>query len=326
MQPDFSARLNLGSALWKKHELEGAEYEFLAPLPDMEARRPRCALAPCWGRRRLNEGLAAQRKAVELLPQDAEAHFLAGWRLQKAATWPGRPGVSPGPNSTPSWVDAQLNLGIALRQSGDSGRLGSPEKRREIEFVKTRRLLPTRGLHTPWTGQLPEAEAELRRSISSQANNAQAYYILGQTLEQMGKHADSVAAFAEVERLHHASADYAQAVTQYNLGMQELGKGDLNASRDAFKAALTRWPNLAQGHTNLGGVLLKLGDIKGAIGQLRAAIDLNPDEARAYFNLSLALGKDGDTEGAKKALERARQLDPQIEVPEAKQILEKAVH
>jgi tetratricopeptide (TPR) repeat protein len=166
------------------------------------------------------------------------------------------------------------------------------------------------------TGQLAEAEAELRRAIALQADNGQAYYILGQTLEQLGKHEDSVAAFAEVERLHHASADYAQAVTQYNLGMQELGKGDLNASRDAFKAALTKWPNLAQAHTNLGGVLLKLGDVKGAIGQLRSAIDLNPDEARAYFNLSLALGKDGDPGGAKNALERARQLDPQIEVPE----------
>jgi tetratricopeptide (TPR) repeat protein len=163
-------------------------------------------------------------------------------------------------------------------------------------------------------GQLAEAETELRRSISLQPNNAQAYYILGQTLEQMGRHADSVAAVAEVERLHHASSDYAQAVIQYNLGMQELGKGDLNASREAFMAALSRWPALAQAHTNLGGVLLKLGDVKGAIGQLRTAIDLNPNEARAYFNLSLALAKDGDAEGAQKALERARQLDPQIEV------------
>jgi superkiller protein 3 len=142
----------------------------------------------------------------------------------------------------------------------------------------------------------------------------QAYYVLGQTLEQMGKHPDSVAVFAEVERLHRASVDYAQAVIQYNLGMQELGKGDLSASREAFKAALSLWPDFAQAHTNLGGVLLKLGDVKGAIGQLRAAIDLNPDEARAYFNLGLALAKEGDPEGAKNALERARQLDPQIEV------------
>jgi superkiller protein 3 len=166
-------------------------------------------------------------------------------------------------------------------------------------------------------GELAEAETELRRSISLQPDNAQAYYILGQTLEQMGKHADSLAAFAEVERLHRASVDYAQGVIQYNLGMQELGKGNLDASREAFKAALSFWPDLAQAHTNLGAVLLRLGDAKGAIGQLRAAIDLNPDEARAYFNLSLALGKDGDPEGAQKALARARQLDPQIEVAPA---------
>jgi tetratricopeptide (TPR) repeat protein len=163
-------------------------------------------------------------------------------------------------------------------------------------------------------GQWAEAETELRRSIALQPNNAHAYYVLGQTLERMGRHAESIAAFAEVERLHRSSVDYAQAVTQYNLGMQEIEKGDLNASREAFRAALSFWPDFPQARTNLGGVLLELGDVKGALGQLRAAIDLKPDEARAYYNLSLALSKDGDREGAKSALEHARQLDPRIEV------------
>jgi hypothetical protein len=73
------------------------------------------------------------------------------------------------------------------------------------------------------------AEAELRRSIALPLNNAQAYYVFGQTLERMGRHAESTAAFAEVERLHRASVDYAQAITQYNLDMQEIEKDDLNA-------------------------------------------------------------------------------------------------
>ena len=112
------------------------------------------------------------------------------------------------------------------------------------------------------------------------------------------------------------ASDYAQAVIQYNLGMQDLGKGDLNAAREAFQTALARWPSLAQAHTNLGGVLLKLGDAKGAAGHLRTAVDMNPDDALAYFNLSLALKQDGDAEGAQKALDRARRLNPQIEVPQ----------
>ena len=162
-------------------------------------------------------------------------------------------------------------------------------------------------------GQLPEAETELRHSLSLQPNNAEAYYVLGQTLEQMGKHQESATAFAEVERLHRNSADYAQAVTQYNLGMQELGKGNLSAAREAFGLALSFRPNFAEAHTNLCGVLLRLGEIKSAIGQCRAAIDLKPDDARAYYNLGRALEKDGDAQGAKEASQRARELDPHLE-------------
>ena len=162
-------------------------------------------------------------------------------------------------------------------------------------------------------GRLPEAETELQRSLSLQPNNAEAYYVLGQTLEQTGKHSESATALAEVERLHRSSADYAQAVTQYNLGVQELGKGNLSAAREAFGLALSLRPNFAEAHTNLCGVLLRAGEVKSSIGQCRAAIDLKPDDARAYYNLGLALQKDGDALSAKEAFQHARELNPHLE-------------
>jgi len=205
-----------------------------------------------------------------------------------------------------------LNWGIALRQTGDF------ESGLEVLRAAAKSADTSTDVHYQLgftlfrLGRLEEAERELRHSISLQPNNGQAYYILGRTLEQRGNHAESAKAFAEVERLHRSSVAYAQAVTQYNQGMQALENGDLNAACTAFHAALAFWPDSAQAHTNLGGALLKLGDVKSAVAQFRSAIDLNPDDARAYFDLSLALARSGDRDGADRALERARKLDPEI--------------
>ncbi len=130
----------------------------------------------------------------------------------------------------------------------------------------------------------------------------------------MAKSEEAQAAFAEVERLHRADSDFAQANTQINLGLQALEKDDLRSARAAFQAALSIKADIAEAHANLGGVLLKLGETESAIGQFRAAIDLKPDDARAYYNLGLALQKKGDAKGAHDALEQALKLDPKLRV------------
>ena len=165
-------------------------------------------------------------------------------------------------------------------------------------------------------GKLLESVEELRRATSLKADYSEAYFGLGQTLQQLGKQQEAQAAFAEVERLHRAVAEFAQANTKYNLGLQKLADGDLPLARDAFQAALSIKPDFPEARTNLGGVLLKLGETENAVGQLRTAIDLKPDDARAYYNLGLALPKQGDTQGEHDAFERAAQLDPHLTLPQ----------
>jgi tetratricopeptide (TPR) repeat protein len=138
---------------------------------------------------------------------------------------------------------------------------------------------------------------------------------LGQTLERLGRQDEARAAFAELEKLQRADANFAQANTQYNLGLQALAKGDLRSARNAFQDALVIKPDFAEAHTNLGGVLLKLGEVESAIGHFQAAIDLKPEDARASYNLALALEKKGDQRGAREALHRAVELDPRLAGP-----------
>ena len=254
------------------------------------------------------------RKAVELLPDDAEVHVLLGTVLEQTGDWHAALGqFRQAAKADPNFADAYANLGIGLRQQGDlPGALSALQNAAELAPANAD-VHYQLGFTLRRMGRLPEAETELQRSLSLQPNNAEAYYVLGQTLEQTGKHSESATAFAEVERLHRSSADYAQAVTQYNLGVQELGKGNLSAAREAFGLALSLRPNFAEAHTNLCGVLLRAGEVKSSIGQCRAAIDLKPDDARPYYNLGLALQKDGDALSAKEAFQHARELNPYLE-------------
>jgi len=131
-------------------------------------------------------------------------------------------------------------------------------------------------------------------------------------LQQLGRGEEARAELAEVERLHRRDAQFAQANTDYNLGLQALEKGDLGAARSAFQSALRVKGDFAEAHTNLGAVLLKLGDTASAIGHFRAALDLKAGDARTYYNLSLALQKLGDRPAAEEARRRALELDPQL--------------
>jgi tetratricopeptide (TPR) repeat protein len=155
--------------------------------------------------------------------------------------------------------------------------------------------------------------AELQRAISLKPNFVEARYLLGQTLQQLGKFEDAKRTFAEAERLQLNDADIAEATVQYNLGLQEIQKRDLAAARNAFQVALQHNEDFPEAHTNLGGVLLELGDVDSAIGHFYAAIDLRPDDARAYFNLSLALKKKGDSTAAQEARKKAVELDPRLD-------------
>jgi tetratricopeptide (TPR) repeat protein len=153
----------------------------------------------------------------------------------------------------------------------------------------------------------------LRRCLALQPDSAEAHYVLGEVMKEEGKQTEAAAAFVEVDRLHRRSSEYAEAVTQYNLGLQDLDQKNLIAAREAFQKALSLRPEFAEAHTNLGGVLLDLGEVESAIAHFRTAIDLRPNDARAHYNMGLALTKKGDLEGAQKELHQAHEIDPEVE-------------
>jgi Flp pilus assembly protein TadD len=79
LRPDFAeAHENLGLALLKKRDLDGAEAEFRSAAA-LNFSAAQINLGIVLGvKGQLDDALAAHRRAVEFLPEDAEAHYLLG--------------------------------------------------------------------------------------------------------------------------------------------------------------------------------------------------------------------------------------------------------
>jgi tetratricopeptide (TPR) repeat protein len=98
--------------------------------------------------------------------------------------------------------------------------------------------------------------------------------------------------------------------------------GELEASRDAYAAALRLSPGHLGARVALSHVLRQLGDAKGAIREGMAALTHAPGDGDALYALGLAHHARGDTVAARKYLEAFLASNPEFEVAvETRQLL-----
>lgn len=86
------------------------------------------------------------------------------------------------------------------------------------------------------------------------------------------------------------------------------------AAKEAYGRALTRDPDHAEAHLNLGRMLHEEGDVARAEIHYRKALLSDPRNARAYYNLGVALDDQGHSTGAVEAYQAALGLDPDLAV------------
>ena len=130
----------------------------------------------------------------------------------------------------------------------------------------------------------PQAMIELRRVIMAQPNNPYAYFYLG-------------VAFFESEQME--------------------------AARDAYRAAVTLSPDYLGARVSLSHVLRQLGDVTGAIGPAQEALRGFPKDGDAMHALGLAEAAKGNRREAKKHLTGFLEQKPELEpANEVRQILE----
>jgi Flp pilus assembly protein TadD len=221
---------------------------------------------------RHDEAVACLKKALEIEPDLAAAHYNLGLALQAKGDLDGAIAeYRTALRLQPDYADAHGNLGNALKAKGD----------------------------------LDGAIAEYRTALRLQPDYAVAHNNLGAALADKGELDGAITEYRAALRLQ---PDYAAA--HNNLGLALAAKGDLEGAIAEYRTALRLQPDLADAHNNLGISLAAKGDLYGAIAECRAAIRLHPDDAKAHNNLGTALKGKGDLDGAIAEYRTALRLQP----------------
>jgi tetratricopeptide (TPR) repeat protein len=118
-------------------------------------------------------------------------------------------------------------------------------------------------------------------------------------------------------------ADRANPYAYYFLGIALFETAQLEAARDAYRAAVRLAPTYLGARVSLSHVLRMLGDVRGAIAEAEEVLRRHPGAADALHAAGLAHAARGDDHAARRYLEAYLATQPEFEAAsEVRAILE----
>ena len=202
---------------------------------------------------RMSESLVATKKSVQLVPQDAEAHYNLGIILQELGKL--------------DEAEASLTQTIALKP----------------DFAKAQYNL---GLTFQKLGRFEEAQASYKQTIVLKPDYARAHYNLGVTLQELGRLDEAQASYKQVIMLE---PDYAKAHNNLGIILQELGK--LDEAEASFTTAIVLKPDFVEAPYNLGKVYKTTGKYSKAVEYFEKTLELSSEDLMGAALELAALGK-----------------------------------
>lgn len=194
------------------------------------------------------------------------------------------------------------------------------------------------GLSSARMGDMDQALAAWRQSLTLAPDNAETHYYLGNVYVRLGRREQAVEHFraalrlkpddtnalnnlgtvlSELNRLDEAAQCYndalalaPNAITHYNLATVYMRQQRLDQALDHFRRAQALEPQRVEIHNNLGNAFKYQGRIKEAEAAYREAMRLKPEHPMAYANLGTLMLELGRIEEAHDHYQQALTLDP----------------
>lgn len=155
------------------------------------------------------------------------------------------------------------------------------------------------------SGDLAQAEQQVRRIVRLDPLHADALHLLGMIGHQRGESA------VAIEYIGKAIAvNGRRAVYHANLGAAQQAGGDLSAAEQCFRRAIQLQPEYPEAHFNLAMTLAQTGRLEEAIGAYRQTLAVKPDFAEAHLNLGNLYKAQGDLAEAEASFRRSIQARP----------------
>ena len=221
---------------------------------------------------RLPEAIAANQKAIQLAPQDAETHNNLGNALKDLGKFDEaeiclRQAVA----LKYDYTEAHNNLGVILKEQG----------------------------------KLDEAEVSLRQAIAIKYDNVEAHNNLGITLKDLGEFDEAEVSLKQAITLNHNNAE-----AHNNLGITHKEQGRLEEAEASLRQAISLKPNFVAAILNLSTVLNYMNNLDAAIHYYIKVLQLDADNLGLKAGVSLAICKflEGDFAQSKKYLLAASKI------------------
>jgi Flp pilus assembly protein TadD len=154
-------------------------------------------------------------------------------------------------------------------------------------------------------GQVDEAIARFRCSLTIQPENAEAQNNLGSALARKGQVDEAMMRFRQAVAIR---PNFAEA--HGNLANSLLQKGQVIEAILEFQKAAAIRPDLPQFHAALGNAFLQKGDLDEAIPQFEKTLELHPNDGQAHYNLGIALRQKGEGDAALLEFQKAVAIRP----------------
>jgi len=202
-----------------------------------------------WARKYEEAGRLSQL-ATQKLPDDAEAHCMAGYEFQRNGELE---------RAIESYLQA-----IELRPGYDHAHYNLGHTYRQLE-------------------KLDLAEKSFQRAVESNPNYPGAYYNLGlmhQNASRLELAAQCFEASTKVNDKHPGSWE--------ELGNVRLNQGRIDEAILHLETTLRLEPNLASAHNSLGVAFAQRGEMQNAVASFERAVEISPNFDAALQNLARA--------------------------------------
>jgi len=156
------------------------------------------------------------------------------------------------------------------------------------------------------SGNMAEAESEVRRALRLDAGAVEAHTLFGIILASRGNaNSEAADALSQAVGLNPNSFD-----AQFYLGRVQYALKDYAGAARSFRAAVKLNPQHAEARFFLGTTLELAGDSSAAMAEYQELLKSNPNSVMGQLGLGALLVKQGKLDEALAALQRAVTLGP----------------
>jgi tetratricopeptide (TPR) repeat protein len=260
------------------------------------------------------EAVTRARALTNASPNDPESHFTLGLAQSEQDVEGAIGSFKRAVELAPQHALAHYNLGLVLKRA-DRLQEAVDELRRAIDVAPQAEAHYTLGVLYWHQADLERAAGSLREAIKANPEYADAHHTLGAVLLMQG---ESKAAITSLRRALELRPDLWAA--HHTLGRALQRSGDLAAARIHVAEAerlreLARLRQEAGVWTATGTRKLEAGDADGALDHFRRAIQIFEGSAPTHYQLGRALQRLGRHDAARAAFGRAQQLNPALVPP-----------